>query len=432
MLEYHVFNTYEELAIKLGEITGFAPPQVLKGRRKFFNDFTLWLINSVGNKRNGTERTWRCIFPNPKFGLSYPYPIDDLKIQLNTNGEYDYTRILNSILLEFELEDQVINRPSTALSGGEIFLVNLAKLSIVDECSTDLIICTPTQWLNKNKYYLVQKLIDIWNKQGKNVFILALEGEELMGNETNLEPSKEIENSIITWHLIIKSLKIRFEEKAFPKPVEEKVIFYHTENDELSMNSPALLIGNNGVGKSIFAKILAGIESPSEGEARIITNGVTGNARLILQDNLIQLFGEEIESHFNRVFKYDPELGKKVLDTYNEIINRLQQAISLNGDINGVAHFDIDEENTSVIQIKAALIAERISKKTSLLILDEPEWLLSRKMANIFITQIIEICHERHIPVLIITHLSDWYNFECDKIIMQKTYENNVRILKAE
>jgi ABC-type glutathione transport system ATPase component len=61
------------------------------------------------------------------------------------------------------------------------------------------------------------------------------------------------------------------------------------------------------------------------------------------------------------------------------------------------------------LQAKMVLAAERIASKPSLLILDEPSRKLCKPLAIELIAAICEQAHKQNIPVLIISHQTDWW-----------------------
>ena len=58
-----------------------------------------------------------------------------------------------------------------------------------------------------------------------------------------------------------------------------------------------------------------------------------------------------------------------------------------------------------MFQAKLAIIAERLVYSPPLLILDEPSWGLSVRQSDTLIEAVVDYCHERDIPIAMITHL---------------------------
>ena len=70
-----------------------------------------------------------------------------------------------------------------------------------------------------------------------------------------------------------------------------------TASKDMELESPVLMTGDNGVGKSIFAKILSNIIKPADGHMAVSAPNGTGHARLMFQDAIDQLFGKSIDGH---------------------------------------------------------------------------------------------------------------------------------------
>ena len=60
--------------------------------------------------------------------------------------------------------------------------------------------------------------------------------------------------------------------------------------------------------------------------------------------------------------------------------------------------------------MKAALLAVRLCGRPAALILDEPDWGLSRPVALAFVFNVIKTAHKRGIPVVLISHKPWWLN----------------------
>ena len=106
------FYTFEELTEHLSDLTGFNPPRLLEGRKEFFGKFNQWLISDQNTNKS---KSWICIYPDPSFSLSYPYPIDEISVASSLCK--DGGEIPEKILSIFELNDTVSKQQTLSLHG---------------------------------------------------------------------------------------------------------------------------------------------------------------------------------------------------------------------------------------------------------------------------------------------------------------------------
>jgi len=413
MTHIEYFNTYEELLDFLSRETRFNPPRLVEGSSKFLGKFTHWLFSFEDTLSE--DISWKCIYPDPNFNLSYPYPVDEVGVAVLL-AEFTAGMESLDLLKQFEIADSTARREIATLSGGELLLVSFAKAAAYTGITSKIFICSPTQWLHPSKYYLLQKLIDIYEENQKDVTLLFLEGEEYKGYSSHLIPAAsaqydpKIPLDAIPWNISFNDLKIVFEEQLFPKKTPFHEINYQPQNLNAEIFSPTLLTGDNGIGKSIFVKMMNGMVKPSQGSLSIRCLGNEGAARLLMQDSLDQLFGETIDDHFSRVFKYDKERGKNAKELFQAMLDRIKEMVSEDALLRNLKLIAAtDDTLVTILQIKLALVAERLESRPPLLILDEPDWCLSRMVNRLFVSVVIEHAHRLKVPVLIISHLEDWY-----------------------
>jgi len=431
------FDTYEDLLDFLDKETGFTPPRIIEGRQMFLSKFNKWFFNFSDNYSD--KQKWKCIFPDPSLGLSYPYPIDEISVAASLALKNNDKSFAQTFLSIYHLEEKISKRQTVTLSGGELLLLCFAKAHTLKDITDKIFICTPTQWLHPTKYELLQSLIKLYEDSKKEIHLLFMEGEESVLNKTkNNNPIIVTESKIkdsIPWSLNFKDLMVQFDEQTFPKASAANKIKYTPYHFDNELQSPTLLIGDNGVGKSVFVKLLAGIINPTKGELTVRCLGNEGYGRVLLQDSLDQLFGETIDNHLSRVFKYDKDRGKKAKEIYASMLEALRDKVKDDVYLR-TKKLSATDSNfiETVLQVKFALTAERIESKPPLLILDEPDWCLSKKLTALFIEIVVVIAHKNQIPVLIITHLNSWYSEYTNSILeFKKGKENNtVEVLKIK
>jgi ABC-type sugar transport system ATPase subunit len=155
------------------------------------------------------------------------------------------------------------------------------------------------------------------------------------------------------------------------------------------------LLGENGQGKSLIAKALAGAVS-SEGECKISGRENTGPVRILLQD----VVGQTLLRNFEAI---RATAGRGQMHQFQQIY---QEILGLN-DASGNAA-ERRSTSRSLLEMKAALLAVRLCGRPGALILDEPDWGLSRPAAIDFVFNVINASQKRGVPVILISHKPWW------------------------
>jgi ABC-type Mn2+/Zn2+ transport system ATPase subunit len=136
--------------------------------------------------------------------------------------------------------------------------------------------------------------------------------------------------------------------------------------EQTDLLSPCLIVGENGHGKSLLAKALADA-IPHEGRARI-TGRQNDRVRLVFQDvsNQALLTAASLDWSLQN----DPA-AVRIKDRLVRDVARRQ------------ANLDNALSNrTSLLNTKISLVALRLAEKPAGLVLDEPDWGLTRAQAT--------------------------------------------------
>lgn len=394
------FDSFESEMVRLHELANYAPPSIVAGIPEFFSSVNNWL--GISSHKDSTKTV---VLPDPSMNLSLPYPRDELSLAIGRKLAGNLNETLNELMHKYDLPIDVLNRPVTALSGGQRVLMGLIKASFLVKKESQLIVCSPFFWLDKNHCVIIQHLLDQMAQDGVQTYLLTLEGEEPIQNPilSDIHTPQEL-----NWVLSLNNPIVVFPKSHFPMEIPEKRIKYLSSEQTLQFYSPTLLTGSNGIGKTAFAKLLAGLLKTDENTPAVKTSGYSGKPRLMMQDTVIHLFSQSPTSHLDRVFRSDKELMKKAKTLFLEMQTNCAEQLSL---IDSKLSVGSKKEPNTILQAKLSLIAERLVDDCPLLILDEPGWCLSKTVAQVFLKEVVRVAHRTHTAVMIISHQHDWWNY---------------------
>ena len=405
-MNIHRFNSFEDQIAYFTERTGVHLPRMTFGKGAFFKDLGQW-SGTYSSQAQDVDCVY--ILPDPVQGLSFPRAVDILSSALSLSSKTIDTDEIYTLLETFGLSREKATQPVISLSGGEMLLLNFAKAKAMLPAVSGVVACSPIHWLNENSYHYWEKLVDAVHVRQGFVDVALLTGEPFI-DEGQAEPETAIAPvPVVNWQLAMTRTTIEFDEIRFPSYHPESRITYGLAEDQkgIEFQSPMLMTGDNGVGKSIFAKLLAGILKPAEGDMRISAPNGTGHARLIFQDAIDQLFGKSIDGHLAWVFRFDREKGAAAQQIYTELDGRMR------------AHFKDRpkeaealgtlSEHCTLLQAKISLVAERLATRPPVLVLDEPGWGLSGPIARKLVESICRAAGELKVAVVLISHHARWW-----------------------
>jgi len=405
-MNIHRFHSFENQVAYFTARTGVHLPRMTFGKGAFFKDLGRW--SSTYNSQTQDVDSVH-ILPDPVQGLSFPRAVDVLSSALSLSSKAVGVDAVYSLLEHFGLSSEKATQPVISLSGGEMLLLNFAKAMAMLPVVAGVVACSPIHWLNENRYKYWETLVDAYQQKQRFVDVALLEGEPFI-DEDKAEPEVTIEPvPKIEWRLTLDRPVVEFEEIRFPSYHPASRIEYELADGHsgIELQSPVLLTGDNGVGKSIFAKILSGILKPADGDMAISAPNGTGHARLIFQDAIDQLFGKSIDGHLAWVFRFNRDQGIAARQIFHELDVEMRDYFKDRPEeINALGP---QAEHGTLLQAKISLIAERLATRPPLLVLDEPGWALSGPIARKLVASVCRVAGGLKVAIVLISHHARWW-----------------------
>lgn len=391
------FATYEALEEAFRERVAGLVPRYHAGTRVFWDDFQqLHNSPSVFTPESGEAY----ITSNPRDCLAFGTPFQVLQgAWLSASRPYatssdDPGRVAERFGLSEHLHQSI-----RTLSGGETVRLALAKAYLIAARAVRLTVASPFSWLSRDHWSDFRYLADHYRSRGTALELFALDGEDSSApGEDGDGPAAVPLN--FTWCL--KSLELGL--GSLIDRLHDRRIWVGVAPREETLASPCLLCGDNGQGKSLVAKTLAAA-LPYTGEA--LVKGPCGprRVRLLFQD----VFNQSLMRSMRQLTPRGDEDG--VAAAYDGILDAMRHRVPLAG--RALPAFGArrrDPKPLSLLEMKILLTAVRLVDHDAVLILDEPDWGLSRPDAVAFVTAVVCAAHARAVPVILISHKPWWRN----------------------
>ncbi|MBC8386412.1 MAG: hypothetical protein H8E09_01065 [Gammaproteobacteria bacterium] len=384
------FGTFEERELQFRHDVNFLLPRKYSGPAIFWND----MASAISSISEISDSPIACISSNPRDCLAYSF-VDDLlnaaKLTLPLEQRDD---LLNETIRKYDIEP-IRGQQIHTLSGGEVVRLSLAKNDLLSINVENAIISSPLTWLSPSSRPFYDLFLKAYSEKGKNVSILSMDGEnDLDLADIGIDSSIESE-------IIFKDLKIKLSSDEFDSDVRET--WATVEDIELGFSSPCFLTGDNGSGKSLLAKALSGALHYT-GDAKIKTNGYLGKTRLLFQDVILQTMLRPfsvLASSAKCVSGLDAsKYYLELISSFTDYFSSKELKVPFIGEANS--------ESKTLLEYKFFLVAIRLCSKPTAIILDEPDWGLTRETAIAFVKSVIESAHDKGVPVIIISHKEWW------------------------
>ncbi len=387
MIEH--FDTFEAREAAFNQSVGHLLPVRYQGAAAFWRDFGR-IAHADASIPQGLPAF---ITSNPRDCLAFGSPLQVLSAAAATaRGKARFPAAdTDRIARQFRLES-VLYQPIRTLSGGETVRLALAKALIAAACHDQLVIASPFCWMAASHMPLLDTVAEAFTQAGKKVRILTMRDEADLSpiSRRQLDP---LELSTLPFTLICRQCRI-----ALGTPINAvtaQQVFADVADTTFALSSPCLVMGDNGQGKSLLAKALSGAMAV-EGTAEIVGARQQGRARLLFQDVITQTLMRSpagiLRNHADRPTAAVETLFRELLAGYARLYA-------------GAAPPTAED---CMPPIKAALIAARLIDRPTALILDEPDWGLSRAAAIALVLSVVQQAHAREVPVIIISHKPWW------------------------
>ncbi len=399
-LSTRYFRSYEQREQAFRNSVFSIIPRKYSGPHLFWKDFTSVSLEELAAF---TRQRLAYITSNPRDGLAFGTPWQVLKAAALCARDANQSSGLTveDVAREFDLVD-LLDQPIRTLSGGETVKLALAKASVASTYTEKLIIASPFSWLSRDNTHFFQRLFDRYRRWDHPVQLLALEGEDSDKPVTEAEFPDSILKDLIDFSLYFEDLRIPLGSSL--NPIYSRQTHARVADFETCVHSPCLIVGENGRGKSLIARILAGAIS-FDGQAVLTRAEKSGPPRLLFQDVITQTLLRSFESLAGSTIYAN---GLKPHEICRKLLTEYRTAMDAGGEENiqepvtGMAGF------RSLLEVKAMLVAVRLCGQPGAIILDEPDWGLTRTSAVALVAAIVKVAHSYGIPIILISHKSWW------------------------
>ncbi len=394
------FSSYEQREDAFRRAVAFKLARRYAGPSVFWQDFSRISRGNMSPQENGHIAY---IPSNPRDCLAFGTPHQVLMASQMSAGKTEpaATRAVMDTASRFDILDQ-LSQPIRTLSGGETVKLALAKTSVGLAACSQAVVASPFTWLSKANRHLLETVVTQARDLRKQISILALAGEGELAPICGADPFLTPSPATIPFTLNLSEIKIPLSVSLHPLAAE--ATHASIENSSLSLSSPCLIVGDNGQGKSLLARTIARAIS-FKGRVEIDGPASKRPPCLLFQDVMAQTMLRSFPALTDTMGGKQEERSRKC---YREMQQHYAAALSrcttdvppLVGDWENARH--------SLLDIKTILVATRLSARPAAMILDEPDWGMSRPSAIAFVSAVLSTAHRQETPVFLISHKPWW------------------------
>lgn len=307
---------------------------------------------------------------------------------------------LGDILENFGLR-RLANQPLRTLSGGETVRLSLAKTMLAVTGARRLVIASPFCWLSRQHLPLLEKVMDRFSGARKPVDVLIMQGESCQDEiSADRLHAHKMPVPYIDFSLRLSGLKINLGTPI--NAITAQPAHAGVRDMDARLTSPCLLVGDNGQGKSLVAKALCGAVG-CVGSVCIESNNRAGRGRLLFQDVVTQT----LLRSFKDLQRMEGSSNRSAAEAIFTGLLPFHPRTGRDGAF-ASASLSSFPAPPSLLEVKAMLIAVRLAVKPAALVLDEPDWGLSRDAAIGLVLAVIDRAHQLGVPVILISHKPWW------------------------
>jgi ABC-type transport system involved in cytochrome c biogenesis ATPase subunit len=269
------FDTYEarEEAFRSGVFSLI--PRKHAGPKLFWMDFRGISIDELLKL---IELPIAYITSNPRDCLAFGTPWQVLtaaQLRAMHQKEADAPSVEN-VARDFGVHENLF-QPIRTLSGGETVKLAMAKAYLFAAFSQRLTIASPFSWLSRDNMFLFENLYRHYADIGIPIELLALDGEDSTKRYEFSDTQCNIAFPRVGFSIVFQGVTIPLSSSL--NPLQSQDTYAEVDDFEADLYSPCLIIGENGQGKSLIAKVVSGAIS-SQGMARVTPKHKGGPARL--------------------------------------------------------------------------------------------------------------------------------------------------------
>ncbi len=404
-----VFNTYEEREDAFRRSVAFKLARRYAGPSVFWQDFSRITREGIAAEENGHVAY---IPSNPRDCLAFGTPHQVLMAAAMTAKRPDVMADVLQTAHGFGIKEQ-LKQPIRTLSGGETVKLALAKSYVGLSTCSRTVIASPFTWLSAANRHLLETVVAESYRLNKRLSLLILAGEEDLSLISDRDPFLAPRPDTVAFSLILSAVRIPL--SLTLNPLVSEVSHAVIQDTSLQLSSPCLVVGDNGQGKSLVARTLAGAIA-AKGSAAIISGSQkTGPACLLFQDVLTQTMLRSftaLTSGFNRT---------AVLRIYEHMRKDFEAALRAIKETHNLHINDWKAKLHALLDIKAILVAVRLASAPAALILDEPDWGMSRQSAIAFVSAVLAAAHRQNTPVFLISHKPWWQPIAGSRVLVSRT-----------
>ena len=409
-----VFNTYEEREDAFRHSVVFKLARRYAGPSVFWQDFSRITHEGITAEENGHVAY---IPSNPRDCLAFGTAHQVLMAAAMTaeSADPDVMATVLETARGFGLEEQ-LKQPIRTLSGGETVKLALAKSYVGLSSCSRTIIASPFTWLSAVNRHLLETVVAESYRLNKNLSLLILAGEEDLSLISNKDPFLTPSPDTVAFSLTLSAVRIPLSLSL--NPLVSEVPHATIRDTSLQLSSPCLVVGNNGQGKSLVARTLAGAIAANGNSEIISDTKKSGPACLLFQDVLTQTMLRSFAALTAGITRFHREAMFRI---YEDIRKDFKAALLAFKKGNNVRINVWKADLHDLLDIKAILVATRLASEPAALILDEPDWGMSRQSAIAFVSAVLAAAHRQNTPVLLISHKPWWQPIARSRVLVSRT-----------